>query len=291
VGPVRHQGVGVEDARLVVRALPIPALLSDRQGLIVATSRPLATLLGYSPDELAGMPLVRLLPNAGEVTSCVLRSGVVIPVIVRSSELPTSDGPYSIEVVLDERDQLRARAELYVEARTDPLTGVGNRLELENRLEGLAAVSPRIDPQGVVVVLAVDIDEFKAINDEHGHLAGDAVLREIGNRLRQNTRPGDVVARLGGDEFVVVCERASDRPELIADRLLLALNQPIDYEDVPLRATSSVGVAAAAAGSCPPGKMLAAADDSLYQAKRAGRARRGPLVTVVSEGGASAVLR
>ena len=104
--------------------------------------------------------------------------------------------------------RLRSEERMRHEALHDPLTGLANRTLLRDRLDHALARSAR---EGIATgVLFVDLDEFKRVNDRFGHAAGDAVLAEVGQRLRAAVRPVDTVARLGGDEFVVVCEAVDE---------------------------------------------------------------------------------
>src|ERR1019366_7256010 len=163
---------------------------------------------------------------------------------------------------------------LHFQANHDPLTGLGNRVMLADRLERLRHGPPAA---GDVAVLCVDVDHFKDINDQQGHPFGDLVLVEVASRLRDNVRPGDTIVRMGGDEFVILCDRGSvEAATQIADRLLTAMTRPIVGGDIKVLVSLSVGVGIAPSWAIPEA-TLAVADRSLYVAKRAGRARRGPL--------------
>jgi diguanylate cyclase (GGDEF)-like protein len=120
-------------------------------------------------------------------------------------------------------------------------------------------------------VLFVDLDAFKRVNDVHGHAAGDAVLVELGGRLRTAVRPADTVARFGGDEFVVVCEQVDEAAALaLAWRLEDAVRSPIAVGGAEHRLAASIGVAVGHAGS---ETLLAEADAAAYRAKTAGGGR------------------
>jgi diguanylate cyclase (GGDEF)-like protein len=110
------------------------------------------------------------------------------------------------------------------------------------------------------------------VNDEHGHLVGDAVLRTIADRLKAGVRPSDTVARLGGDEFVILVEGASEEGvQALAHRLRIAVALPMTVANLDLQVGVSVGVALSAGGVDEPTGLLARADRSMYDAKRAGR--------------------
>ena len=122
-----------------------------------------------------------------------------------------------------------------------------------------------------IALLYCDLDDFKPINDEFGHAAGDEVLREIGGRIASSVRTQDIVARLGGDEFVAVLEGVHSAADAIAvaDKVRAAVSEPITVDRRPVTTTLSVGVAIAAVGDDPE-QTLAAADAALYTAKSQG---------------------
>ncbi len=136
----------------------------------------------------------------------------------------------------------RERHTLAHNAAHDSLTGLVNRRSLVEALEQAIAT---MDESGSVAVLFIDLDRFKRINDELGHIAGDELLVEIGARLRRQVRPYDTVARLGGDEFVVVCEELPADASVVlgvADRIAKALAKPVKAGGGEARVTASVGI-------------------------------------------------
>jgi diguanylate cyclase (GGDEF)-like protein/PAS domain S-box-containing protein len=167
----------------------------------------------------------------------------------------------------DLTDQLAERAV------RDPLTGLANRSLLEERLRGVLARDARTgDSTGV---LFLDLDGFKAVNDQHGHLLGDAVLRTVAGRLRSAVRPSDTVARLGGDEFVVVVEGATeDALALLAGRLRDAIEAPIAVGDLDLNVGVSVGQAISTGGVTDPSALIGRADRGMYADKRGSQRTR-----------------
>jgi len=163
------------------------------------------------------------------------------------------------------RRELAEANEVLVElAHVDGLTGLGNRRALDRARERLA------DEQGGSSVIVVDVDRFKQVNDVHGHAAGDEVLRAVADRLRAETRAGDVVVRAGGDEFVVILEGTSGAvAREIADRFCARIGEaPIDVGGSALAVSVSVGVAS---GDGDVDALVRRADEALYEAKRAGR--------------------
>jgi diguanylate cyclase (GGDEF)-like protein/PAS domain S-box-containing protein len=166
--------------------------------------------------------------------------------------------------------RLRTEERMRHEAVHDPLTGLANRTLLRDRLEHALARSQR-EEERATGVLFVDLDNFKQVNDAYGHAAGDAVLVELGRRLRSAVRPADTVARLGGDEFVVVCEEVdADDVMTLGRRLLTAIAEPLEVAGIQHELTASIGIAL---GRTDPDALLGDADAAVYQAKAAGRGR------------------
>lgn len=163
-----------------------------------------------------------------------------------------------------------ARVEAEQAAFTDKLTGLRNRRALEPVLEGVARAGQPF------ALLHLDLDRFKAVNDSHGHAAGDRVLQAVAERLIAGTRDRDVQIRVGGDEFVLVLPRAGGREAVanLARRLVAAIELPVTHEGQELRVSASFG--ACLSDDYDPvdtGRMMRDADTALYAAKAAGRGR------------------
>jgi len=155
----------------------------------------------------------------------------------------------------------------------DPLTRLPNRALLTERLEHAVALATR--SQRVVAVLYVDLDHFKAVNDEFGHDVGDRLLVAVAGRLSGVLRAGDTLARLSGDEFVILCEglERAKSAEHVAERVTNAMEREFRLDDKSLTVTASVGIALAGSGEDVPGGLLRDADFAMYQAKQGGGAR------------------
>jgi len=163
----------------------------------------------------------------------------------------------------------------------DQLTQLPNRRRMFDRLEYALINSARRQRTGAL--LLVDLDHFKALNDTHGHVTGDALLREVAVRLTGNTRSGDTCARLGGDEFVVLLEDFDDasqgqhHADAIANQIRDALNQPFHLvrgeqgETITYRCTASIGIALFGDQDISATELLRRVDTAMYQAKAAGR--------------------
>lgn len=159
------------------------------------------------------------------------------------------------------------------QALHDPLTALPNRSLLNDRL-GLSLERARREGQ-MVAVLALDLDGFKAVNDEHGHGAGDRLLKEVAYRLTESVRSCDTVARLGGDEFVVLCP-SIESPRIgtiVANRMLASLKQPVDCGAAMVPIGASIGIAFYPLHGADAARVLQRADEAMYHAKQAGKAR------------------
>ncbi|WP_235564093.1 putative bifunctional diguanylate cyclase/phosphodiesterase [Arthrobacter sp. Soil763] len=174
------------------------------------------------------------------------------------------------------QDQIsRAMADLAQQANQlktlafqDPLTGLSNRQLFNDRLAYALA-----GPCGTAVdVLLLDLDDFKEVNDIHGHHAGDQMLIEVGRRLRACVRPGDVVARLGGDEFVVLLVGSLDA-DAAAERIVESLKAPVWIDGTMLRPSLSLGLASISEDAVDASELLRRADIAMYAAKAAGKNR------------------
>ncbi len=167
-----------------------------------------------------------------------------------------------------------AQAELAFRAHHDPLTGLANRtLFGERLLESLARHRDLGHPFALVLI---DLDDFKAINDELGHHAGDQLLHAVGERMRGSVRAADTVARLGGDEFAVVLDGVGDTPDmpaLVSKRILAALRQPFSIDGHLLTLGASIGVVEPRPGETDltADVLLHRADGAMYAGKRRGK--------------------
>ncbi|MCX7622487.1 MAG: diguanylate cyclase [Thermomicrobium sp.] len=190
---------------------------------------------------------------------------------VRLEPLRTKSGDIEgvIGIAFDVTEQVRAQQELERLATSDGLTGLANRLAVVARLEELIRTGRPF------AALLIDLDGFKAVNDSLGHLAGDALLREVAERLRRSVRSEDTAGRLGGDEFLVVAPlRDREAARELAARLLVALAQPFRIEGRTVSLGASIGIVLCSEERpCSPTEVLRNADLALYEAKRRGKGR------------------
>ncbi|HUF96791.1 MAG TPA: diguanylate cyclase [Ilumatobacter sp.] len=177
----------------------------------------------------------------------------------------------AIVSVADVSEQVRMTAELKRRATYDALTGCLNRSALMARLDEALR-----DPGVGVGLVYLDLDEFKEINDERGHAAGDAVLRGVASRLAEAVRVHDLIGRLGGDEFVVVCRDIADRDGAlqVGTRIEAALARGVAIRDERVVVSASVGVAHTTDPATSSDRLIAEADTQMYTEKR--RRKRSP---------------
>lgn len=183
--------------------------------------------------------------------------------------------PYKwIGVCTDITVQKRHHSQLEYNAYHDTLTNLPNRSLLSDRLRQAIHQEKRRGQQ--LMVVYIDLDGFKEVNDNHGHEVGDHLLVAIGSRLQELLREGDTIARLGGDEFVAVLMDIGDFSEAVPllRRVLQAASQPILVDDLTLQVTASLGVASyPQADEVDADQLIRQADQAMYQAKLAGKNR------------------
>jgi diguanylate cyclase (GGDEF)-like protein len=158
-------------------------------------------------------------------------------------------------------------------AHHDPLTGLPNRLLLQDRLEQALGRARRARTS--VAVMLVDLDDFKTVNDTLGHLSGDELIRRVAQRLRGSVRESDTVARLGGDEFAIVQTDLHEAAgaAVLARKAISALRDPFDLEGRPALVGASIGIALFPQDGEGLESLLRHADVALYRAKAERRSR------------------
>ena len=277
-----HAGIGLALADLTTRYVRVNELY--------------ASLLGQAPEDLVGVPFSEVLhPSGGRgdrLHTDLLLAGAESSLDAEERYV-TADGrtlwvlhavtlvrregqpawfAVSAQDITERRvaeEELRdLTATLAERAVRDPLTGLANRVLLEERLR--MALSRDAREGRSTAVLYLDLDGFKAVNDRHGHAVGDAVLSGMADRLSAAVRPSDTVARLGGDEFVVLLEGASPGDvTALRDRIAARVCEPVRCGDIDVRVGVSIGTALAEHGDAEPQALLALADRRMYADKAA----------------------
>jgi diguanylate cyclase (GGDEF)-like protein/PAS domain S-box-containing protein len=265
-------------------SLPFSVVAADLDGTIMAVNPAAASLLGYPDDELVGQalsvidaesapPRAGLTAGSQERETAYRRSdGVDVPVHETTAALLGPDGSTQGLLAVAYDITRRRQAEEFTRhlAHHDFLTGLPNRARLLNHL---VRVIDRAEEDGThVVVLLLDLDHFKDVNDTLGHHVGDELVRRMADRLRSCVREDDLIARLGGDEFVVVFADVEDLGELSSriDGLVQGVAAPIVVAGHELVITASMGgVSYPADGD--PATLLRKADTAMYHSKESGR--------------------
>ena len=167
-------------------------------------------------------------------------------------------------------DQSRQMDAFAADARTDSLTGLSNRREFDERIQRLLAA--QIEKQAPATLMILDVDHFKRFNDQHGHLAGDEVLRRVSEVLKKGARDVDIPARYGGEEFAILFSNTTlEEAAPLAERVRKAIYRgEVQFEGKKLRVTASAGIAQARNGESEA-DWIKRADEALYAAKNAGR--------------------
>jgi diguanylate cyclase (GGDEF)-like protein/PAS domain S-box-containing protein len=242
-------------------------------------------LLGWTPDELQTRRMQDLIhPEDVEQTLALMVGGGIHPTRLENftNRLRHRDGSWHSllwsarcdgEVWYAAAKDVTDRNWLERQALHDPLTRLPNRVLLMDRARQALARLHR--SHGVVALLFVDLDRFKAVNDSLGHEVGDNLLIAVAERLQEMMRDSDTVARLGGDEFVILAEEiVSDAEGLaLAERVLHAMEKPLQVGTAEVSLLASVGVSVSHDPESDPESMLREADVAMYRAKGAGGSR------------------
>ncbi len=269
-------------------------VLLDTDGIATMEAPQLAALLGHPGARAMGVNVFDLISPEDQAESwAVFERCMTAPGQMFETELRTRHGEghemwLSARIVnlLDDpdvggvvvnihdiSDRRRAEEELSHQAFHDGLTDLPNRALFSDRVDHALRRNVRIGLDPVVIFL--DLDGFKNVNDSLGHSAGDLLLRVAADRLVQSVRSGDTVARLGGDEFAVLLEQSPDPLEEaagVAERILQAFVEPVTLDGQTVTVSASLGIAVGD-GDATAASLLRDADVAMYRAKTAGKAR------------------
>ena len=233
------------------------AVIFDREGLVLAATANAPEPCGNSAAEVFRVVWEIPLVTSANVDAVGLARfwsplDPAHPMDVETSERVARHAAVTI-------GQHRTNMELRRAALHDPLTGIGNRRSLEQDLQA------RLDNRDLVLLVYLDLDQFKTINDDFGHAAGDQVLRTVADRLSTSLRSGDRAARIGGDEFVVLLGPPAPHPETIRQRLASIIAEPIAFGSHVIRVSASIGFGE---GPADADTLLRLADSAMLERKR-----------------------
>jgi diguanylate cyclase (GGDEF)-like protein/PAS domain S-box-containing protein len=268
-------------------------IVYDRELRYVIFNRFMEELTGLSATDLVGRNAVDVFPHLRQEGVDVLLNRALAGETVSSPDThyhvprtgregwvsavyrPHRDGRGNtigvIGLIRDVSERKLAEQQIEYHAYHDALTGLANRRLFEEHLTLALALAQR--RQRLVAVLFIDLDNFKTVNDSRGHGAGDALLREVAQRLRASVREGDTVARVGGDEFTLVLQELTRREDaaVVAAKLLNIIATPLDTGGERLYVTASIGVTVYPEDGSDAESLLKNADNAMYRAKAAGR--------------------
>ncbi|WP_297462893.1 diguanylate cyclase [Ferrovum sp.] len=283
--------VGLKMVSKVFECMLEGIIMVDSGLLITHVNQAFTNIMGYQAEEVIGRPVQMLMSDRQENTFSTLwnilttqgswqgevwqrrKSGEIFPSHMSASEVSRSKRESSRFVIVfsDISDIKLSEERLHYLAHHDPLTGLPNRLFLNDRLEQAILHGKR--QKTSVTVMFIDIDHFKQINDSMGHAAGDLLLRTTAERLVMAIRETDTVARLGGDEFSIILTDINQSTDLeaIAKKILDAVSQPVSLQELgKVQLSVSIGIASHHA-ELSADELLENADTAMYVAKKAGR--------------------
>jgi diguanylate cyclase (GGDEF)-like protein/PAS domain S-box-containing protein len=269
-------------------------VISDHQNNIVAVNAAFTRLTGYEREEVLGRN-PRILSSGRQdaafyraMWQSIVREGYwrgdiwerrkdgsVYPKFLSITAIRDDVGAIVnyLAVFHDVSERKEREAQLESLAHFDPLTGLPNRMLLYDRLDQAVAIADR--QRQHFALLFIDLDEFKPVNDIHGHDVGDEVLKQVGQRLNLVIRGMDTAARLGGDEFVVILTdiRNRENAEGVAEKIIDELSKPYEVAGATLSISASIGASLYQGEQGAAMDLLRTADEAMYQAKRDGKRR------------------
>ena len=265
------------------------AILFHRDGLITDGNDALTRLTGYTLPEVMGLSIFNFISHewravAYEYTRAGRedpyevtirhKDGHTIPVEVVGKTMPQLHADYRVVVVRDITARKEAQERETFLALHDTLTQLPNRRFLMEQLGKVLSMARR--RKFMVAVLFINLDHFKTVNDSLGHHAGDQLLCDVAERLRQSVRDTDLVARLSGDEFVAVLTdiHTPDDAALVADKLIETMRSAFTVGQLPLTMSPSIGISLFPNDDTTVQGLLRCADTAMYHAKDSGRGNR-----------------
>lgn len=253
------------------------------EGRIIDANKAAESILGTSRDDLRGSDIFKVmqLEDACDIPTCdnhdfgerplLLSDGRKIIVDINCRAFHDKASAFNVFAVRDLTQRLRNEARVRALAYQDPLTGLANRVAFNMALASAIRKSP--GPADNLAVLIIDMDEFKEVNDQFGHRAGDLLLKTVAKRIKSSVRHSDLVARLGGDEYAVILLGRHGKAEIrtAAESILSAIAAPLQIGQRTLAVGASIGISVGVPVTGGPTRILTSADRALYAAKESGR--------------------
>ena len=215
--------------------------------------------------------LSKMLNRRGVEVIAIRKNGEQFPMEISASEMVLGGQRYFIGIIRDITERKLAEQKIAHLAHYDYLTDLPNRALFKNILEHSISLAKRNNYK--VSILFLDLDGFKRINDTLGHEAGDLLLREVSNRLKQTLRGSDTVARMGGDEFIIVLNLtgSDENASLMAGNIIASLSEPFDVNGQKCQVGGSIGISIFPDDSTDIGTLIRQADSAMYLAKQSGK--------------------
>ncbi len=283
------------ELRVITESAKDAIIMMDPQGRISFWNPAAEDILGYKQEEALGQNLHRLLAppryhadhdtaygyylktghgNAVgktlELEACH-KDGHEIPVELALSAVQAQDGWHAVGIMRDITERKRLESEIRHLATHDALTGLPTRRLIDERFTMTFSIARRYKTK--MAVMFLDLDGFKAINDNHGHDFGDAILQHVAVQLRSSIRETDTVGRIGGDEFLVIAGEiyTRDDAEQIANKIIPAINTPFVLNGLEVSVGVSIGIALYPDDGDNISHLIKQADRAMYEAKKSGK--------------------
>ncbi|MEK7423772.1 MAG: EAL domain-containing protein [Actinomycetota bacterium] len=284
---------GGSDAVIIAR-MAQPGSDAGTRAVVVGVNDPFIAATGLRQDQTTGLDPLSLLrlPELTASAEASLRHAMQhgIDTVVETRWAPNDGGLSWVEIQVHAADwngldnhtiitirdvdgEHRSHDELAHAATHDALTQLSNRTHVLHQLRSMLVDAAAAREH--IGVLFVDLDHFKLVNDTFGHHAGDQLIQQFADRLRNGVRAGDLIGRFGGDEFIVACRlrTAGDDASIAAERILASMRQPFEVPGRQIVTSASIGLAISELDDTDPDGLIQAADTALFEAKRLGRGR------------------
>jgi diguanylate cyclase (GGDEF)-like protein/PAS domain S-box-containing protein len=291
--PLEHLQLQQLREKVALSAAPDGVIWVDQTGMILMANPAMECLSGYPPHELIGQHVNLFLPpHLREKHSQALQSyftaprsramglldlklrrrdGYMLPVDISLGHFDDTQSTHAIAYIRDLTERKKFEESLHHQASHDELTGLPNRRLFYLQLQQAMAQAQHTG--NPMAVLFLDLDDFKNVNDGFGHALGDALLLEVGRRMRTTLRSNDTLARMGGDEFAILLPNLIDVSDAshVAQKLLQTFQTAFGLLGVEVYSGASVGVAFYPQDAANSETLLRYADLAMYQAKAGGR--------------------
>lgn len=276
----------------ILETLPLGVLLVDKAGVITFSNPKACELFGYKIDELPGVSISELIPkryhqhhesirteymqapslramNDGRILPAQKKNGDEIQITVGLSPLAGNEKNYTLVSIIEITNQI-----MKVASYRDPLTGLPNRdsfTVISDNIRNLA-----IRNRVCLTLMFIDLNGFKAVNDNHGHDVGDLVLCKVADILYKNIRKSDIVARIGGDEFIMCYYGIDDNKDIknLSNKLIKTISSIDQINGNNIDISASMGVVSVQASEdVLLNEMVKMADELMYKAKKSGKGK------------------